>query len=233
MKNRLHQERDDYQKAVREQLLGLRLRKSSAIEDRRVDALLSLWKYSVDAGPLHLLARISETINYENLIDAASKNNDEAKKCQALADGIWKMAGLENYKADPSIGNSRLLVPKIVWATFSAYTTALTYTVAQLAAARSGVGNKLLAEPKPAIDMVRNVLPHFEKGLADHGASFLAFLANDLREKLFDEISRALDDPTTEEKETERATAILDAVAKVQMLQQKEKSAVEFLKKGI
>jgi hypothetical protein len=227
--SRLHQEKEGTQKAVREQLLNMRLRKSAAIEERRIDALLSLWKYSVDASPLHLLARISETINYKNLIDIASKNDDEANRVKAFADGIWEMSGLKNYKGDASIGNARPLVPQIVWATFSAYTTALTHSAAQLAAARTGVGSKLLADPKPAIEMVRNVLPHFDKGLTEFGPSFLAYLANDLREKLFEEISKALDDPSNEEHETERATAILTAAAKVADLQQREQTSVSSL----
>jgi hypothetical protein len=228
--NRLHVERDAYQKAVREQLLNLRIKKSSAIEERRVDALLRLWKYSVDAGPLHMLAKASESINYKNLIESASKSDDEAIKSRAFADGIWEISGLKDYKGDASIGNVRPLVPKIVWATFSAYTTALTHSAAQLAAAKAGVSNRLLADPKPAIEMVRNVLPHFEKGLGDHGSSFLAFLANDLREKLFEEISKALDDPINEERETERATAILAAVDKVTQLQQLEKNSASSLR---
>jgi hypothetical protein len=169
------------------------LQKSVVIEEKRVEALLRLWNYSVEAGQLHTLAKFSESINYDNLIEAASKNDHESERVKLFADAIWNTCGLEGYKTDHGIVNARPLVPKIVWATFSAYQTALVHSVAKISAARTGVGAKLLADPKPAVEMVRSVLPHFDKALADHGAGFLAFIVGDLREKLFEEISNALD----------------------------------------
>jgi hypothetical protein len=219
---RAHEEIESVRRAVHEQLLGMRLQKSAAIEQQRVDALLKLWKYSVDAAPLHTLLKFPESIRYDNLIDAASKNDDEAIRVKSFADAIWKTSGLEGYKTDPSVGYVRPLVPKIVWATFSAYETALSHSAAQIITAKTGVGGKLLADPKPAVEMVRSVLPHLEKGLTDYGASFLAFIVGDLREKLLEEILNALDDPSHDDRESERATIILRKVAEVAKQQQKQ-----------
>lgn len=228
---RRHQDNQAIASNFRDQLVAARQSRKSIVDQKRIEALLEIWKYSVDAGPLHFLARLSESMNYKNLVNAAAKNDEEATKVKAFADEIWKMSGLENYKSSVAVGNAQLLVPEIVWATFSAYRTAITHSAVRLSFARKGLPPNLLADSKPALEMVRAVLPHYNKALDEHGIDFLAFIVGDLREKLRQEIRKALESPFVEDEEIGRAKAIMDAVEKVTKM--REQSQINQLEKQL
>ncbi len=202
--------------SIVEQLLSLRSNKMSNLNDRRSEALLKLWGYTVDNAGMLTAAQFASRIKFENALDVAESGDSEGMKLRALGETFWKMAGLDGIKYDPSVDKVRPLVPQLVWAMFSAYRSALSHPVLLLMALKAGVGSKLMADPKPTIDLVKSILPHYEKVFDKFGANAFPEVLEELREKLLLEIVRSFDDPSSDDDDAKRSSQILAAVSRVE-----------------
>jgi hypothetical protein len=80
---------------------------------------------------------------------------------------------------------------------------------------RTGTDKKILADPKPLLDMVRIALPHYSDYLDQFGTSGLSLLIDDLEERLLAEIVASLESTASDDKTVAQAAAILKAVQKV------------------
>lgn len=204
---------DDRISAFVNQALQSHSARSKTIAELRLNALLELWTYAVNAAPLHNAAKFAQSINFKNAIPEAAKMDGEAEKIRQFADGVWKMSLLDDYKYDPNADKSQPLIPPIVWATFSAYRSIAAYPAAQLAAVRTGVGEKLLADTKELVLLGKSMLPQYADIFDREGDTFLPFVLDDMRQKLLDEIAKSLDDETYNVREIDRARSIMASIA--------------------
>jgi hypothetical protein len=113
--------------SIRGQLLTLRSNRMSSLSDKKLEALLKLWGYTVDNAAMLSAASFASRIKFENALDVAESGDEEGMKLRSLGETLWKLSGLESVKYDPSVDKTRPLVPPLVWALFSAYRSALTH----------------------------------------------------------------------------------------------------------
>jgi hypothetical protein len=202
--------------SIRGQLLALRSTKMSNLSDKKLEALVKIWGYTVDNAAMLNAASFASRIKFENALDVSERGDVEGMKLRSVGETLWKLSGLDSIKYDSSVDKVRPLVSPLVWALFSAYRSALVQPVLLLTALKTGVGSKLIADPKPVIDLVKSVLPHYEKLFDDFGATAFPSVLDEIREKLLGEITKSLDDPSGDDEDANRAAQILAAVNKVE-----------------
>lgn len=205
-------------KAKGEQITALRgsalsglANRYAALDKRRLDAIDKLWTAAVTSGQFKTAAKMVSSIKMEVALDAAAKQDDEGKKLREFATAIWNASGMENLKPGQIPHTERPFLPPLVWAIYSAYSQVLMYPVAQLAAMRSGVGSKLLADPKPLLQLVKIALPHQSKFVDEFGVDSLTLLIEELEETLLREIQRNLHNSDADDASLQQAAAIVKA----------------------
>jgi hypothetical protein len=187
----------------------------AALDKRRLEAIDKLWTATVKQAQFKMVAKMTASIKMEIALDAAAKQDAEGAKLRDFAKVIWNASGIENVKAGESPHTERPYLPPLVWALYSAYSQVLSHPVAQIATMRAGVGSKLLADPKPLIDLVKSALPHQTEFIDKYGTAALAYLIEELEEALLREIQRTLHNPDADQASLEQAAAILKAAEKL------------------
>lgn len=196
-------------------LSGLASR-NAAIDKRRLEAIERLWAAVVHQAQYKMAIRMTAALHMDKAIELAAKGDAEAAKIQGMANLIWETSGLDKVTVGPSSDTERPFLPPLAWALFSAYRQVVAHPLAQLAAIRSGVGPKMLVDPKPMLELVKSALPHKAEFIDNHGTGVLSYLVGDLEEKLLLELQKSLSNPGADQAGIEQAAAILraaDAVA--------------------
>ena len=183
----------------------------AALDKRRLEAIDKLWTATVKLAQFKMAAKMTGSIKMEVALDAAAAQDSEGAKLRLFATTIWNASGLENLKANESPHTERPYLPTLIWAHYSAYSQVLGHAVAQLAAMRTGVGAKLLADPKPMLDLVKSALPHQTEFIEKYGTAALTYLIDELEETLLREIQRNLHNPDADQASLEQSAAILKA----------------------
>ncbi len=186
--------------------------RQAGLDKRRLEALERLWAATVSRSRLKILSQMASAIEMEKAIEMAAQQSPEALGIREFADVIWKASGAESYTADTLADNERPFLQPLTWALFSAYRQVLTLPVAQIAAMRTGVGGKLLADPKPILELVKSALPHQSSFVDSNGTVALPYLVNELEEKLLTEITADLERRHSDSKNLQQASDILKAV---------------------
>lgn len=208
--------RDDQIAALRSGALSGMASRQAALDKRRLDAIEKLWSHVIDRWQSKLLARMAAPIKMEVAIDAAAQQNEEGRKIREFAEVIWNTAGIiDNTEPRDWIDKERPFLSPIVWAIFSAYRHVLALPIAQITVMRTGVGRKMLADPKGILEMVKSALPHQANYIDKYGTTGLPYLIEELEEKLLSEIVISLESTTSDAKSVEQAAVILEAVDKV------------------
>jgi hypothetical protein len=114
-----------------------------------------------------------------------------------------------------SVDKERPFLSPMTWALFSAYRRVLNLPAAQVMVMRTGADQKILADPKTLLDLVKAALPHYSDYLDQFGTGGLSLLIEDLEEKLLAELVTSLESTASDEKSVTQAAAILKAVEKV------------------
>jgi hypothetical protein len=187
----------------------------AAIDKRRLEAIDKLWSAVVKNSQFKMAAKMTATIKMEVALDSATRQDSEGAKLREFATVIWNACGLENLKEAEAPDKERPFVTPLAWAVFSAHRLVLAHPVAQLAALRAGVGAKLLADPKPMLDLVKTALPHQASFIEKFGTNGLTLLIDELEETLLSELQRSMHSPDADQANIEQAAAILKAADKL------------------
>jgi cell division protein FtsB len=204
--------KEDQIAALRSGMLSGITQRQAGLDKRRLEALERLWAATVSRSRLKILSQMASAIEMEKAIEMAAQQSPEALGIREFADVIWKASGAESYTADTLADNERPFLQPLTWALFSAYRQVLTLPVAQIAAMRTGVGGKLLADPKPILELVKSALPHQSSFVDSNGTVALPYLVNELEEKLLTEITADLERRHSDSKNLQQASDILKAV---------------------
>jgi len=207
--------RDDQIAALRSGALSGMAGRQAALDKRRLDAIEKLWSNVIDRWQSKYLAKLAAPMKMEVAIDAAAQQDAEGMKIRAFAELLWKSSGMENPQPSEWIDKERPFISPIVWALFSAYRHVLGLPIAQITVMRTGVGQKMLADPKAILDMVKSALPHQSNYIDEYGTGGLPYLIEELEDKLLAEIIASLESTTSDAKSVEQAAAILKAAEKV------------------
>jgi hypothetical protein len=209
--------RDDEIAALRSGALSGMASRQAALDNRRLEAVEKLWSAVIDRWQWKHLARLVGSLNMDYVLKVSGKEDGEGRKLREFAEVIWKTAGLDNLKPLESIDKERPFLPPMTWALFSAYRQVLNLPLAQVMVMRAGASQKILADPKPLLDLVRAALPHYSDYLDQFGTGGLSLLIEDLEEKLLAEIVSSLESTASDDKAVTQAAAILKAVENVRV----------------
>lgn len=191
-----------------------------ALDARRIKAIESVWTAAVHLeSKFRSSSKMIESLKMDAVISAAEGNSSEARRMQQVGDMLWKAAKLDEALVVPSDNGSpaieRLFVSDYAWALFTTYQHVMTYPVLLLGAVRTGLGSKLIADPKPLLDMVTTALPQHTDFVIQYGVSALPHLVDQLRDALLAELNSNLTDSSSDKRSVERAAEILRAADKV------------------
>lgn len=217
LKADLH-ERDDEIAALRSGALSGMASRQAALDKRRLEAIEKVWSAVIDRWQWKNLAKMVGPLKMDVTITAASQQNEEGRKIRELAEIIWKTSGLNDDNLKPIteyIDKERPFLSPMTWALFSVYRQVLNLPAFQVMIMRTGVDQKIIADTKPILDMVRVALPHYSDYLDQFGTSGLSLLIDDLEERLLGEIVASLESTASDDKTVAQAAAILKAVQKV------------------
>ncbi len=206
---------DDKIAALRSGALSNMATRNAIIDKRRIEAIESLWQLVVDKHEMRYAARMAQSLRMDKLMERAAGNSADADKIKEFGDMLFKMTGQKSDKGGPSGDIHRPFLSPISWALFSAHASVLGYIGAQFYAVKTGIGAGIFADPKPIIDMVKAALPHQSDLIDKYGVAFLAYLVDELEEKILDTLMKDLRDPEFGLQTVAQATAILKEVEKV------------------
>lgn len=206
--------KDEEIAAMRSAVLSGLIGRNSALDKRRLKAAEQLWTAVIEMAPLRLLAKMAEKVNVEAALQKAAKQDQEGEKTRAFAKVVWDTAGLDSFKPQSPPDTERPFISPIVWAHFSAYRQVMQRPWVEFHAMKGGIDKRILADPKPLLDLVKSVLPHFSNFIDEHGASGLPYLAEILENSLLYEITKSLDDPHIDEVMVERTAKINELIRK-------------------
>jgi hypothetical protein len=185
------------------------------LDKRRIEAIEKVWSHVIHLGRLKLSVAMTKSIKMDYVINIAEKNDEEGRKARDFAGVIWSASGLDKFEPGIPPDTERPFVPPLVWGLFVAYRQIIGHPAAMLSAMRSGVGTKILADPKPMLDLVKAALPHQVDFIDKLGTSSIPYIADELEEKLFSEIQNSLMNPSSYHENIEQAAQILSAVDQI------------------
>ncbi|TAY18622.1 hypothetical protein ELH91_18425 [Rhizobium leguminosarum] len=192
-------------------LAGLASR-SAALDKRRLEAIETLWAAASDYGPLKMAGKMTQVLNMEKLIEAAEFDKPGSENIRQFASFIWTTCKLDDYKTtSQNIARERPFVSPLAWAIYTAHAIAVSSPVVDLGAIRTGVGPKLLKDPKPLLDSIKAVLPDYTQYIDDRGSAAMPNLVEPLEEALLKELRKSLDGGESDEQTLSKAAAIIKA----------------------
>jgi len=208
--------KDQQISALRSGALSGLASRQAAIDKRRLEAIDRLWASAIAQNRYKALTKMTQSLKMEEFIQASTQQDADGEKARKMATFIWNSAHLDDVKQiDCQPENERPFLSPLVWALFSAYRQVLALPIVQLAAARTGAGDSVLADPKPLLNLVKSAIPHQTEFIDKYGRDSLAFLVDELEERLLSEIRSSLHNADGDHKSLEQAAAILKASDKL------------------
>jgi hypothetical protein len=205
--------------ALRSGALSSMASRHALLDKRRLDACDRLWAAIMQMVQAKTVTKMLSTVRVDAAIDRAAERTAEGDKMRKFADMIWISAGLDKkspFITDPPIDNEQPYVSPLVWSLFEAYRGVLGRPVSQLAAMRSGIDSKILADPKPILDLVKLSLPHHAGAVDKHQEDILPLIVDELEKKLLVELQKSFRDPEIDQANLQQVNDILTAADKLQ-----------------
>lgn len=202
----------------------------AALDQRRLQAAERIWVAVNEMWRERNLALMTKSVKMDRLLDSASQQTSQGEKTRKFAEVVWTSNGMDKIEQRAPV-NERLFVSPQVWATFSAYRQMLALPVAQMAAAKFGMEKDFIKDQKETIDLLKSVLPGFDKFIDEYSTSSFAYLIDLVEEKLLKELTAFLEGKLADEQSVKQATEILKKVEEAKLELQPDIGIPDFLKK--
>ncbi|QIO53390.1 hypothetical protein HA461_20425 [Rhizobium leguminosarum bv. trifolii] len=203
---------DERISALRSGALSSLASRSAALDKRRLEAVETLWAAVSDYGPLKMACKMTEKLNMEKMIEAAELGRSGSENLRKFADFIWTTCKLDDYRSSgQNIAREKPFVSPLAWAIYSAHSISVSSPVLELGAVRTGVGPKILKDPKALLDSIKAVLPGYTDFINELGSAAMPHLIEPLENALLDELRKHLDGAETDEQTLTKAAAIIKA----------------------
>ncbi len=150
----------------------------------------------------------------DRLLDAASEQTTQGANTRKFADVVWTTNGMDKIEQRTPV-DERLFVTPQIWTIFSVYRRILALPVAQIAAAKFGMEKSFIKDQKETSDLLKSVLPGFEKFIDEHGSASFSYLVEQVEERLFAELTSFLEGRAADEQGLKQAAEILNKVDEV------------------
>ncbi len=203
--------RDDQIAALRNSALSGMSNRNIDLDKRRISAIESLWHYVVDQASVKMLVKTTGVLKIDYMLDEASKQTDKALRLREFIKLVASDEVINKYRYDPAPDKNRLFVDPLVWALFSAYRATLSYSIALFVLMRNGIEKEALVGPEVILDMVKTALPNRAEYLDQRGINALAYVIDEMEEKLFSELAKNLVNTKSDEQSVKQASEILRA----------------------
>src|SRR5258708_22289848 len=92
-----------------------------ALDERRLKALETVWAAACELAPFVTASEISKTIKMDVMLEASSRNDADGIKAKEFVGLISNSFRLADIKLENKPIGSRIFLPPLVWALFSAY----------------------------------------------------------------------------------------------------------------
>lgn len=201
--------------ALRSGALAAMRERHADLDRRRLVASEKLWADVAGLGQLKFLAKIMQTIAVDRVFAEIAKGGRQADAMVQFAEFLAKTSGVDELGKRASIQGERPFISPLVWALHTALVSVLMHPVAQVTMMRNRLDGKLLADPKPMIDMVKAALPHQAENLDRFGPSFTLLLIDELEQALFAALVEDLRGEDTDQQGIRQAAEILKRAAAV------------------
>jgi hypothetical protein len=183
---------------------------TATLDKRRIEAAERLWAAVIELIPYRNLAHMTKSLNFNNALAIAAKNDSDATKAREFADLILRSANINLYRKEYGVADKeRPFLTPLAWARFTAYRNAVNYPLIQLKMMKGGIKGVYLADPKPLLDAIKNVLPKFTAFVDEHGTASLPYVIDDIESLILDEIMNSLSNGPTDQLHVQRAAKII------------------------
>ncbi len=230
MRSKLRTEEESYKQALRRQEETINALRSGALsgmvsrntmlDKRKLEAVERLWAAVSDLAPHYGLAKMTEPLNFETLLEASEWSKPDSEKIREFAEMMLNSAGLLDWKFDRTPDRERPFLTPMAWALFSAYRSALSYPLARMNVIRTGAGKNLLADPKPVLDVIAAALPDKTEFIAKYGYSQLVQLLDVLQERILAQLQSDISGNGTDLISVSQSAGIIKAAEAAAALMQ-------------
>jgi hypothetical protein len=180
------------------------------LDKKRIEALESVWAAVAYMHPYHNLSVMCATIGFDQLSKVAKDGQNGA----AIIESFLKMAPPFDELGKPDnphyrIDQVQLFVPPLVWAMFDAYRSVIFLPMMMLIAVKGGIDVSDTWDAARVQNLIKVALPDVQFDFESRGAADLARVAGLLKTRLLAVTLESLENPATDTKSVERASAIL------------------------
>lgn len=193
--------------------------RQAAIDQRRLIAVDQLWMALNALAPARAVANWMTVVKFDSAIKLTAKD----PKARELFEAFGKV-DLNSAYVDEA-WKARPFVSSLAWALFSAYRAIVSLAATQLRLLQVGLDIDVVDNKKIAA-LVIAALPDRSAYIAEHGASALPFLLDELETKLLDEFTRMLSGVDADLASLKQAAAILQATETLNADLQKSAASV-------
>lgn len=220
---------------IRSTLLSeLSLRKS--VSDRRkLEAIEKIWSQTIELNKLLGLAKMAEGINIKYALKTASEAGPNKEKIQEFAKILLVSSKVDqDYVSKLGCELERLYVPPEVWYVFKTYLELLIKIFVELKAMELGTADLLnKSHTNEMCKSLKILLPHMTKFIDDNKEDAYVFLASQVRERLFDELKKAVDGDAVSDSSLDDIKKIASAVRTATEFQKIDIPDIAGLRKNI
>jgi hypothetical protein len=190
--------------------------RNELVERRRFEAIEGLWTAMLELGPLEVASAAARTVKMAEAGKAAAKQDADGRKMREFAETLMKTMNfsMESVKLSRPSAGLRLFAPPLAWALFSTYQSVVLNPVVRFEMMKIGASPDMLKDSEELVAAVRTALPHMNKFIDEHGDTALPYLVDNLRDRLFDELSASLRAPAVDEATIVEAAEIMKFVDK-------------------
>lgn len=201
--------------ALRSGALAAMRERHTDLDRRRLAASEKLWADVAGFGQLKFLAKMMRTIAVDRIFAEIAKGGRDADAMVQFADFLAKTGGIDELNQRASIQGERPFISPLVWALHTALVSVLMHPVAQVTMMRNRLDGKMLADPRPMIDMVKAALPHQADNLDKFGPGFTLLLIDELEQALYAALVEGLRGEEADQQGVRQAAEILRWAAAV------------------
>lgn len=207
--------RDEQISAIRNGALSNLASRNSIIDKRRLEALDKIWSHAVSMSSLKVVANFFQYINLDSTLEAATESSSEGTKVRQFADTLWNTFNLDAHKVNVFPNTERPYVSPMVWALFTAYSTAIRMPLVYIMAMRSAISASSMKDQKEVLETIKIALPQHGELIEKFGINCLPFLIEELEKSLLYEIQKSLIDTEIDQSNLKQAADIINAANKI------------------
>ncbi len=189
--------------------------RSSFLDRRRIEAVERIWATAVELRPLEQASVAAQTIKLDKAMEVAAQQTPEGQKVREFAATISNAMGFSFEKFKPLthvVDKERPFVSPLTWALFSTYRSVVVDPVFRFGVIKAGGSPQFIKDNSDLVEAVKEALPHQGDFIEKYGAEALAHLVDELREKLFRELTAGLSNADWNVREWEQAHRVVQAL---------------------